>query len=608
MIATLTQMRITGWRRTPNALRWIGIPLGLFFAVMTVVLGSNVASVEAGGVTLTLVFAGWLAVWIVGPIQSGGADLLRPEWFAMHPIAPRRLAAGMLTASFAGVGAVVTLIAVMAFPVYGSQLGVVPVLVGLAAGLLTTVLMVIVSKLVAEVLGAAAKSRVVLEVTSIQYGLFVALMFVGWFALGQLGQLADGITGIGSALPDWVATLLLALPSGWGVGAVEAAGSGNWLASAAFLIGLAVSSWASLVLWAKLLERRTTGASLGAKSKRYRQSQRLLPATPLGAVVGKDARTWTRDPRRGVEVRSSLWAAFFITFAGWVFAPEFLAFSGVIVVLIGAMATVNIYAMDGTALWYTLLTPGAIRADIRGRQLAWLTIFIPASLIPTAIGLAIAPQSWALPWVLTLLPALLGAGAGLIVLLSIIGLVPETDAHKRSGNPAETGADATGLYFIMLFSVPLLAAPPGVLLALSVIRESPALAWWAVAVGTVIGIAYAWGFGAIAIRKLDSQGVEYLQKMRVGPQMQERVTVDEMVKVASSGWAVGLLTTVSMISIFPQGVVPLIFTLTGAVEDNPWWLAQRFPLPWSLVVASGFIIVGLFAGWWAIRVNRKNHG
>lgn len=606
MIATLTRMRITGWRRTPNALRWIGIPLGLVFAVMTVMIGWNSTTAEAGGTTLSLVFVAWLAVWIVGPIQSGGSDLLRPEWFAMHPIPPHRLTTGLLAASFAGVGPLLTVIGVTALPVYGIRLGAGPVAVGLVAGLLTTVMMVVVSKLVAEALGAAAKSRVVLEVTSIQYGIFIALMFVGWFALGQLDQLFDGTADLGAALPDWIATVLLALPSGWGVGAVDAAGAGNWLVSSAFLIGLALTSLAALALWSKLLERRTTGANLGTRTKRYRQGQRFRPTTPLGAVVRKDVRTWIRDPRRGVEVRSSLWAALFITLTGWVFAPDLLAFAGVVVVLIGAMATVNVYAMDGTALAYTLLTPGATRADVRGRQVAWLMIFIPASVVPTVVGLAIAPEPWALSWVLALLPALLGAGAGLIVLLSIVGLVPETDAHKRSGNPAETGADATGLYFTMLFAVPLLAAPPAVLLAMSVIRGAPGLAWWAVAVGTAIGIAYAWGLGAIATRRLDSHGVEYLQKMRVGPQIQEKVTVNEMVKSATGGWAVGLLTTVSMISIFPQGLIPLGFILTGAVEDNPWWLAQRFPIPWSIAVAVGFIAVGLYTGWWALRLNRRD--
>ena len=38
----------------------------------------------------------------------------------------------------------------------------------------------------------------------------------------------------------------------------------------------------------------------------------------------------------------------------------------------GAVTASNLYGQDGTALWLTLLAPGSERADVRGRQLAWL--------------------------------------------------------------------------------------------------------------------------------------------------------------------------------------------------------------------------------------------
>lgn len=450
MISTLARMRVTTWRRTPNGLRWIGIPLGILLALITVGAAASPGDTGNIAIVLALIYAVWLTGWMVGPIQSGGAELLRPEWFATHPIPPRRLAFGLLAAGFVGIGAAITLIASVGLVVFGSRYGAGAVVVGVVAALLMVLLMMTVSRLVAETLSASAKSRIVLEITSIQWGLFIAVMFVGWFAISQLMDVAGRVgADIGDVLPPVLRTVLLVLPSGWGVVAVRAAGEGDWIVSGAALAGLGLLIWLGLVRWGHMLERRMTEPGAGGLGRTFANGRNFLPATPLGAVAAKDMRTWSRDPRRGVEVRSTLWSALFIAAAAWAFAPDLLAFSGVVVVLIGAMACVNVYAMDGTALWYTLLTPGAVRSDVRGRQLAWLLIFIPAAVIPSLAGIAIAPEAWAIPWVLSLLPAMLGGGAGLIVWLSVVGLVPETDAHKRSGNPAETGADATAIYFIM---------------------------------------------------------------------------------------------------------------------------------------------------------------
>ena len=44
-----------------------------------------------------------------------------------------------------------------------------------------------------------------------------------------------------------------------------------------------------------------------------------------------------------------------------------------------------------------LMTPGASAADVRGRQLAWLTVVAPAAIVPTAVPAAkIATGIWSL--------------------------------------------------------------------------------------------------------------------------------------------------------------------------------------------------------------------
>ncbi|MFC7640497.1 hypothetical protein ACFQX6_05335 [Streptosporangium lutulentum] len=151
-------------------------------------------------------------------------------------------------------------------------------------------------------------------------------------------------------------------------------------------------------------------------------------------------------------------------------------FTGLIAIVMAAASSANLYGADGTALWLTLMTPGAERADVRGRQLAWLLIIGPAAVVLTLAGTLVSGETWAWPWVLGLLPALLGGGAGIIVLLAVTSLVPGTDPHKRGGNPLSTGADETAetsLAWLVLVAVPAIALPAASAILLNPWAASP---------------------------------------------------------------------------------------------------------------------------------------
>ena len=71
---------------------------------------------------LAALFLGWLLGWAMGPIAVRGAGQgLRPEWFALLPVPPRRLAAGLLAASFVGVAPAIILVAFAALPVAAAR-------------------------------------------------------------------------------------------------------------------------------------------------------------------------------------------------------------------------------------------------------------------------------------------------------------------------------------------------------------------------------------------------------------------------------------------------------------------------------------------------------
>lgn len=610
MIVALTRLRLTVWRRTPNGMRGLGITVGAALALGVVAIGAGrLGGAESTGDLLALVLAAWLLGWVMGPIQSGGNDFLRPEWLQMTPVRPRRLAVSLLGASSVGIGSAVTMVMLAGLVVYGARLGPEAAVVAVVAMPLVLAVMILASRVVAELLSGAAQSRITMEITALQYGLLVAVGMVGWAAIGTLLDLAGQLgTELGDVLPAPLTVAVRALPPGWAVVAVEAAGRGEWPAAAGALLGIGVLIWLGLLLWGGLLRRRLTGARSGSATRPRRGNRQVLPATVVGAVAGKDLRTWVRDPRRGVEVRSALWAAAFTTAALWLLVPDVLPFAGVAVAVIGAMASVNVYAMDGTALWHTLLTPGAEVADVRGRQLAWLMIFTPATVLPSVVGLAVTQAGWAIPWVAALVPALLGGAAGLIPMLSVYGLVPETDAHKRAGNPAETGGDATGLYFLMLFATVLTAGPAAGLLALSVTTRQSALAWVAVAVGVASGAACTWGFGWLAHRRLRARGPELLYRMRVGPTPATASggTSDDPTSALpfvqrTLLWA---CVTVGMIAVFPQALVPAFIKVTEQ-DTRSWFLALHVASPWQWPVIVGMTAAGSGLLLAAVALYRK---
>src|SRR5262249_21883053 len=145
----------------------------------------------------------------------------------------------------------------------------------------------------------------------------------------------------------------------------------------------------------------------------------VLPATPLGAVMGKELRTWWRDPVRGRFLRMGMWmAVFFGVLPAMAGARGVLPWIGPIAVVVSTANAGNMYGFDGSALWLTLSTPGAQRADVHGRQLAWLLLVAPLATALTIILTALSGQRWGWPLAAAFLPASLGSGAGVIVLLS----------------------------------------------------------------------------------------------------------------------------------------------------------------------------------------------
>jgi len=565
---TMARMKVAMLRHAFHGTRaqtaGTGAALGVVLAAGTVYLALVGPDPLAAG------YAVWLLGWILGPIFMGGGDeTLRPEYFSLLGLSPRRLAAGLLVSAFVGLAPLVSLTALLGLLVAGVRLGVANALVAVPAMVLQLAVFVLLSKVSVALVGLALRTRPGAIGSGVLNGAILAALGQVWVFFVVFGQ-----TGVPAAV--WY------LPSGWGLLAVR----GEWwaLAALALLVLLLLGAWAAL------LGRRTGAARPSTRGRRP-----MRPATANGAIVAKELRTWSRDLVRNHQLTFAL--SYGVCFAasplllGW---NGMLPYAGLIFIVMAAAMTSNLYGTDGTALWLTLMTPNA--SDVRGRQLAWLSAHAPVAVVLTVAFTAVTGGPW--PLILALLPALLGGAAGLVPLVSVYGLVPGTDPHRRAGNPLRTSEDdggLTGLAYLMLALVLLTGVPAG-LVALR-------YGWAGVAAGVVTGVLCYWGFGLLAEGRLRAQGPELLNVMRTGrkPQttMNSRFEHLPTTQKTIAWWCFGF----GAIPLVPQGIIAAVFVANGMLRQS-WFLATYMPPGLRYPVAAAFVVLGLAmygTGFWFVK-------
>ena len=609
-----------GGSGTVAALRVLGLALGVGTLLCGLIRFDDPARMVDLLATLGLA---WLIGWIMAPVVVRGAGLgLRPEWFALLPVGPRRLAGGLLAVSFAGFAPAVTLVAASALVVAATRLGVVPVLVAVPATLLQVVLAVVCSRVVVAALGATLSSRRGQELGGLLTAVIIALASGGWSLAAVMGQQLD------TGPPPALATALRVLPSGWAPVAVAAAARPDWPLALAALGGLLGLSALLLGAWAALLPkvmRQPAGpagrvAAPAAAVARPGGWQRLLPAGPTGAVVAKELHTWRRDPGRTLLLLLALLiSGLNLAVPAVAFdVPAALPWVGPAAALIVAMGAANLYGEEGTALWLTRMLPGTERADVRGRQAAWLLVIAPATVVLTVTLTAASGQGWAWPFVLAVVPAILGGTAGLMMVLSVTWPVRQKDPNRRAG-PFDTGEDPNaagaliGRQYLMLLLAALTALPAAVLVLLGTMRHQPVLQAAGVVAGTATGVGLCWWGGRAATRRLADRGAELLDLLHLGPQAQPgaaaagpaREPVRELPRARAA--ARSTLLTVGILCIVPQGLVPLGFNLFGVDPQVKVWFAARYAPPsLQLPVAAAFIVAGVLAIWAAATIQRRH--
>jgi ABC-2 type transport system permease protein len=298
--------------------------------------------------------------------------------------------------------------------------------------------------------------------------------------------------------------------------------------------------------------------------------------------------------------------------------PAALPWVGPAAALIVAMGAANLYGEEGTALWLTRLLPGTEGADVRGRQAAWLLVVGPATVVLTVALTAVSGQGWAWPFVLAIVPAILGGAGGLMMVLSVTWPVRQKDPHRRAG-PFDTGEDPNaagaliGRQYLMLLLAVACAVPAAILVLLGTQGHQPVLQAVGVLAGTATGVGLCWWGGRYATRRLTGRGAELLDLLHLGPQAQPgapaagpaQQPARELSRARAA--ARGTLLTVGILCIVPQGLVPIGFNLFGVDPQVRVWFAARYaPQALQVPVAAAFIVAGVLAVWVAATIQRKH--
>ncbi|MGW5876580.1 hypothetical protein ACWFMI_08505 [Nocardiopsis terrae] len=621
MVGVMIRMKLAILRNGSSTRRLVGGAVGLALAVLTVLV-SVLAPLESAVSLLAAVLGVWLVCWVAGPSSgSGGDESLRPEYFALEPVPLRTVMAGLLASSFVGVTVPVTAVASLSLFTLAIRFGLFAALVAVVAIPLTTIVVVLCSRVFTAMVGAAMRTRIGIEISAIQSAAVLAAGFSVFMIYQAVSQHTDVFALLwneGVAAP--YSTVALALPSGWGVLAVRAAGEGAPLPALGALLGLLVLALVLLAVWGVLVRRRvggpTTSPARGGRGVTH-VLQRFLPSGPMGAVITRELRTWGKDPRRALELRVALWTGVLVCAMGLLVGMTFMIpLAGLIMVALAALMSLNVYALDGSALWQTLLSPGAERRDVRGRQITWLLVFVPISVLVSVGGILFTGQDWAWPWVAAVLPALVGAGTGLSVLFAVLWPAPGPEPHRHGGSPLAFG-DPSGQFTVLFPLLLVCSAPPAALTGLGVFTGNQDIVWAAIAFGAAEGLLLAWGLGRVAYRRLETRGPELLDTLRRGWDATVGKSVEQTGEESSggadgeaeeerapftrlernldtlssrSGVALAVLGPTFWLPLY-QGTASLIGVLTGTDQPS-WHLPLHLPGPFQLPAALGMLLSG----------------
>ncbi|MFD9329704.1 transporter [Streptomyces sp. NPDC060065] len=351
--------------------------------------------------------------WAVMPLFfASGDETLDPTRLVMLPLRPRPLVRALLAASLVGIGPLFTL-CLLTGSVISVAHGTAAYVTAVAAAALGLLVCVALARAVAAAnirLLTSRRGRDLAVLSGLLIAIGAQVVNFGAQRLNSTGGLSE-LDTLGDVL-SWV-------PPASAIGAVHSVSEGSYGIGAAQLALSAAALVGLLALWSHHLTRLMTspdGSTLQAAEPAARERGstglgRLLPAGRTGTVMERSLRYVWRDPKTK--------AAWVTSLAIGLIVPVFNALQGTGSIYFACFAAgmlgiqmYNQFGQDTSAFWMVAMTISSTRdayVELRGRALALLVITLPYTALVTVLTTAMLDDWSALPEVLGLSFALLGA-------------------------------------------------------------------------------------------------------------------------------------------------------------------------------------------------------
>ncbi|MCX4233647.1 transporter [Streptomyces ortus] len=361
-------------------------------------------------VLLTAVLAlGWAVMPLFFP---GGDETLDPTRLVMLPLRPRPLVRALLAASLVGMGPFFTLVLLVG-SVVATAHGAAAYVTGVVATGLALLICVALARAV-----ATANLRLLTSRKGRDLAVLSGLVIAIGAQVVNFGAQRLGSSGLSTLDP--AVDVLRWVPPASALGAVDSVSEGSYAVAVAQLALSGLALAALLSYWQRTLTRLMTapdGSTLqAAEPERDRAGRssglgRLLPAGRTGTVMERSLRYVWRDPKTKAAWATSL--------AIGLIVPVFNALQGTGSIYFACFAAgmlgiqmYNQFGQDTSAFWMVAMTISSTRdayVELRGRALALLLITLPYTVLVTVLTTALLGDWAALPEVLGLSFALLGA-------------------------------------------------------------------------------------------------------------------------------------------------------------------------------------------------------
>ncbi len=454
-------------------------------------------------------------------VLIGTSDPLATEHFSLLPVRVSQLRRGLLAASvldaWVVVGVLGAAIGVVVWSTSAAALATAVVALPIAAATAVLVPRAIADLLARQLASKGARDVMAILLLVVILGLTVGMQLLtsGVRAIGDLADVLQGAAGV-----------LAWTPLGAAFDLPRAVAAGAWLEAGAKLavaLGTVALAWWG---WGRLLGERLTHPIVlrgGGRVREGRLLDRLLPATPVGAIAARSIRYRRRDVRHLMNVIAALMVPAIVGGVQLVGVVEVdvngsglpldgLALLPVLMAFVAAAVVQIDLAYDNSAFAWHLLTGVRGAADRAGRLLGIVVVFVP-TIVLTAVLSTWASGRW------ELLPASIGAGVGTFLLLAgtmlWLGVLLPGEAPAPGSNPLGRGSSG-GMQSLagIALSVPVLGivGAPCIALAVAAIWI-PWLGWLSLAVGLVVAALAAWFGIRVGGAALDRRGPEVLAQV-----------------------------------------------------------------------------------------------